>query len=192
MRQVTKRSLLSTFFQNTLKAYPCGSDHTPSPMASRDAMEATAVWQTSAARLTAVAVSVREGHSIAFLGDARGNLHKVVDLGDDGDSSRLPLRRLMRVIQMCCNRGSLGAPPDDASVRTHSSVCFSESSYRETKSTVPHKNTTFTLSCCFFYICLICCLFFSTSSPPPYTAVCKIPLIPAPSVFQHPQSSIPQ
>ncbi|KAF7210351.1 plexin-B1 isoform X1 [Nothobranchius furzeri] len=68
---------------NTLNAYPCGSDHTPSPMASKDPLEATAVWQTSAARLTAVAVSVREVHSIAFLGDARGNLHKVY-LGKDG------------------------------------------------------------------------------------------------------------
>lgn len=63
--------------QNTLKAYPCGSDHTPSPMASREPLEAKAVWQTSAARLTAVAVSVREGHSIAFLGDSKGTLHKV-------------------------------------------------------------------------------------------------------------------
>uniref|UniRef100_A0A3Q2QX74 Plexin-B1 n=1 Tax=Fundulus heteroclitus TaxID=8078 RepID=A0A3Q2QX74_FUNHE len=68
---------------NTLKAYPCGWDHTPSPMASRIPLEAKAVWQTSGARLTAVAVSVREGHSIAFLGDAKGNLHKVY-LGKDG------------------------------------------------------------------------------------------------------------
>uniref|UniRef100_A0A3Q3J4X3 Sema domain-containing protein n=1 Tax=Monopterus albus TaxID=43700 RepID=A0A3Q3J4X3_MONAL len=68
---------------NTLKAYPCGSDHTPSPMASRASLEAKAVWHTSAARLTAVAVSVREGHSIAFLGDSKGTLHKVY-LGRDG------------------------------------------------------------------------------------------------------------
>uniref|UniRef100_A0A8C7YD78 Plexin b1a n=1 Tax=Oryzias sinensis TaxID=183150 RepID=A0A8C7YD78_9TELE len=68
---------------NTLKAYPCGSDHTPSPMASRAPLEATASWHTSAARLTAVAVSVAEGHSIAFLGDSKGNLHKVY-LGEDG------------------------------------------------------------------------------------------------------------
>ncbi|MEQ2274634.1 hypothetical protein XENORESO_003113 [Xenotaenia resolanae] len=68
---------------NTLNAYPCGSDHTPSPMASKIPLEAKAVWQTSMARLTAVAVSVREGHSIAFLGDARGNLHKVY-LSKDG------------------------------------------------------------------------------------------------------------
>uniref|UniRef100_A0A671U5W7 Plexin b1a n=1 Tax=Sparus aurata TaxID=8175 RepID=A0A671U5W7_SPAAU len=67
---------------NTLKAYPCGSDHTPSPMASRAPLEAKAVWHTSAARLTAVAVSVREGHSIAFLGDSKGTLHKVY-LGKD-------------------------------------------------------------------------------------------------------------
>ncbi|XP_051281135.1 plexin-B1 isoform X2 [Dicentrarchus labrax] len=68
---------------NTLKAYACGSDHTPSPMASREPLEAKAVWHTSAARLTAVAVSVRQGHSIAFLGDSKGTLHKVY-LGQDG------------------------------------------------------------------------------------------------------------
>ncbi|KAK2851043.1 hypothetical protein Q5P01_007319 [Channa striata] len=68
---------------NTLKAYPCGSDHTPSPMASRTPLEAKAVWHTSTARLTAVAVSVREGYSIAFLGDSKGTLHKVY-LGQDG------------------------------------------------------------------------------------------------------------
>ncbi|XP_036068852.1 plexin-B1 [Oryzias melastigma] len=68
---------------NTLKAYPCGSDHTPSPMASRAPLEVRASWHTSAARLTAVAVSVSEGHSIAFLGDSKGNLHKVY-LGKDG------------------------------------------------------------------------------------------------------------
>ncbi|XP_031732799.1 plexin-B1-like isoform X2 [Anarrhichthys ocellatus] len=68
---------------NTLKAYPCGSDHTPSPMASRVPLETRAAWHTSAARLTAVAVSVRDGHSIAFLGDSKGTLHKVY-LGQDG------------------------------------------------------------------------------------------------------------
>ncbi|XP_030589713.1 plexin-B1 [Archocentrus centrarchus] len=68
---------------NTLKAYPCGSDHTPSPMANREPLKAKAAWHTSAARLTAVAVSVRDGHSIAFLGDSKGTLHKVY-LGRDG------------------------------------------------------------------------------------------------------------
>ncbi|XP_061910627.1 plexin-B1 isoform X2 [Entelurus aequoreus] len=68
---------------NTLQAYPCGSDHTPSPMASRVPLVATAVWQTLSTHLTAVAVNVREDHSIAFLGDSKGTLHKVY-LGQDG------------------------------------------------------------------------------------------------------------
>nr|XP_057940876.1 plexin-B1-like isoform X2 [Doryrhamphus excisus] len=68
---------------NTLQAYPCGSDHTPSPMASRVPLEAKTVWQTLSTHLTAVAVNVREDHSIAFLGDSKGTLHKVY-LGQDG------------------------------------------------------------------------------------------------------------
>uniref|UniRef100_A0AAQ5ZLZ0 Plexin-B1 n=1 Tax=Amphiprion ocellaris TaxID=80972 RepID=A0AAQ5ZLZ0_AMPOC len=69
---------------NTLDAYPCGSDHTPSPMASRIAVEVETILDSPSARLTAVAVSVRAGHTIAFLGDSRGNLHKVF-LGPNGE-----------------------------------------------------------------------------------------------------------
>uniref|UniRef100_A0A8C9XDK0 Plexin-B1 n=1 Tax=Sander lucioperca TaxID=283035 RepID=A0A8C9XDK0_SANLU len=69
---------------NTLTAYPCGSDHTPSPMASRMAVEAETILDSPSARLTAVAVSVRAGHTIAFLGDSKGNLHKVF-LGPNGE-----------------------------------------------------------------------------------------------------------
>lgn len=71
---ITKCTFL---LQNTVKAYPCGSDHTPSPMASRKSQEAKAVLEMFSYRLTAVAVSVRERHSIAFLGDTKGTLHKV-------------------------------------------------------------------------------------------------------------------
>uniref|UniRef100_A0A9J8C3D2 Plexin-B1 n=1 Tax=Cyprinus carpio carpio TaxID=630221 RepID=A0A9J8C3D2_CYPCA len=69
---------------NTLNAYPCGSDHTPSPMASQEPVEAEAVLTSSSARLTAVTVSVKEGHTIVFLGDSKGNLHKVF-LGKSGE-----------------------------------------------------------------------------------------------------------
>ncbi|XP_066518969.1 plexin-B1 isoform X2 [Hoplias malabaricus] len=70
--------------ENTLIAYPCGSDHTPSPMASRVPVEAESILDSPSARLTAVAVSVRAGHYIAFLGDSKGNLHKVF-LGPNGE-----------------------------------------------------------------------------------------------------------
>ncbi|XP_037534995.1 plexin-B1 [Nematolebias whitei] len=70
--------------ENTLGAYPCGSDHTPSPMASWVAVEAKTILESPSARFTAVAVSVRPGHTIAFLGDSKGNLHKVF-LGPNGE-----------------------------------------------------------------------------------------------------------
>ncbi|XP_029681845.1 plexin-B1 isoform X2 [Takifugu rubripes] len=70
--------------ENTLETYPCGSDHTPSPMASRVPVEAETILNSPSARLTAVAVSVRAAHTIAFLGDSRGNLHKVF-LGPNGE-----------------------------------------------------------------------------------------------------------
>uniref|UniRef100_A0A3Q2EE70 Plexin-B1 n=1 Tax=Cyprinodon variegatus TaxID=28743 RepID=A0A3Q2EE70_CYPVA len=70
--------------ENTLDAYPCGSDHTPSPMASRIPVLEETILDSPSARLTAVAVSMRAGHTIAFLGDAKGNLHKVF-LGPDGE-----------------------------------------------------------------------------------------------------------
>ncbi|XP_054639491.1 plexin-B1 isoform X1 [Dunckerocampus dactyliophorus] len=78
------KSICVTLPENTLEAYPCGSDHTPSPMASRIAVEAETILDSPSARLTAVAVSVRAGHSIAFLGDSKGNLHKVF-LGPNGE-----------------------------------------------------------------------------------------------------------
>ncbi|KAG7323182.1 hypothetical protein KOW79_012884 [Hemibagrus wyckioides] len=79
---------------DTLNTYPCGSDHTPSPMASQEPVEAEAVLESPSARLTAVAVSMREGHDIAFLGDSKGNLQKVF-LGSSGEVksySSLPIQ----------------------------------------------------------------------------------------------------
>ncbi|KAM4582696.1 plexin-B1-like isoform 3-T3 [Fundulus diaphanus] len=70
--------------ENTLDAYPCGSDHTPSPMASRIPVLVETILDSPSARLTAVAVSVRAGHTIAFLGDSKGKIHKVF-LGPNGE-----------------------------------------------------------------------------------------------------------
>ncbi|XP_077180940.1 plexin-B1 [Paroedura picta] len=68
---------------DTLDAYPCGSDHTPSPMASRVPLEAAPILEKPDARLTAVAVSTEDGHTVIFLGDSKGRLHKAY-LGSTG------------------------------------------------------------------------------------------------------------
>ncbi|XP_055077868.1 plexin-B1 [Periophthalmus magnuspinnatus] len=78
------KSICANLPTNTLEAYPCGSDHTPSPMASKISVEAETILDSPSARLTAVAVSVRAGHVITFLGDSKGNLHKVF-LGPNGE-----------------------------------------------------------------------------------------------------------
>ncbi|XP_054406805.2 plexin-B1 isoform X2 [Pongo abelii] len=70
---------------DTLDAYPCGSDHTPSPMASRVPLEATPILEWPGTQLTAVAVTMEDGHTIAFLGDSQGQLHRVyLGPGSDG------------------------------------------------------------------------------------------------------------
>ncbi|KAM9185721.1 plexin-B1 isoform 2-T2 [Dugong dugon] len=72
---------------DTLDAYPCGSDHTPSPMASRIPLEATPILEWPGVQLTAVAVTMEDGHTIAFLGDSQGQLHRVyLGPGSDGQS----------------------------------------------------------------------------------------------------------
>ncbi|XP_019746142.1 plexin-B1 [Hippocampus comes] len=78
------KSKCVNLLENTLERYPCGSDHTPSPMGSRIAVEAETILDSPSARLTAVAVSMRAAHTIAFLGDSKGNLHKVF-LGPNGE-----------------------------------------------------------------------------------------------------------
>ncbi|XP_073500882.1 plexin-B1 isoform X1 [Phyllobates terribilis] len=70
---------------DTLDAYPCGSDHTPSPMASWDPLEAAPVFESPDTRLTSIAVNVEEEYTIAFIGDHKGQLNKVY-LGGNNDA----------------------------------------------------------------------------------------------------------
>ncbi|XP_078064188.1 LOW QUALITY PROTEIN: plexin-B3-like, partial [Mustelus asterias] len=62
--------------KESIQRYPCGGEHTPSPIASRIPLDSLALLTTSV-RLTAVAVAKEMNHTVLFLGDRLGQLHKV-------------------------------------------------------------------------------------------------------------------
>ncbi|KAJ8017304.1 hypothetical protein DPEC_G00016450 [Dallia pectoralis] len=65
-----------TLPKDSLKEYPCGGEHTPSPIASAVPLIATPslTWEV---QLTAVATVTEAGHTITLLGDRKGWIHKV-------------------------------------------------------------------------------------------------------------------
>ncbi|XP_058873186.1 LOW QUALITY PROTEIN: plexin-B1 [Acipenser ruthenus] len=61
---------------DSVSFYPCGYEHTPSPIASSVPIE-TAPAITMETQLSAVAATTQAGHTIVLLGDSQGQLHKV-------------------------------------------------------------------------------------------------------------------
>ncbi|XP_075041080.1 LOW QUALITY PROTEIN: plexin-B3 [Mixophyes fleayi] len=63
--------------------FPCGGDHTPSPIASSVPVVASPLL-TNDSSLTAVAALVEDSRTVVFLGDAGGQVHKVFVSLDKG------------------------------------------------------------------------------------------------------------
>ncbi|KAM3925322.1 plexin-B2 [Leptodactylus fuscus] len=68
--------------------YPCGSEHLPYPLQSKDGVVATAALVRENNPYTSVAVSVEHEHTIAFLGTAEGKLVKAF-LGEQSREYRV-------------------------------------------------------------------------------------------------------
>ncbi|KAK2850946.1 hypothetical protein Q5P01_007222 [Channa striata] len=66
-----------TLSKNSLSEYTCGGEHTPNPIASAVPLQAKPAF-TSSTLLTAVTTATEAEHTIAFLGDKEGRLHKVL------------------------------------------------------------------------------------------------------------------
>ncbi|XP_012719594.2 plexin-B2b [Fundulus heteroclitus] len=81
----------SSMGKELLKNYTCGADFLPSPLASKPsyALKARAVWTTSSL-LTAVAVAVEIDHTIAFLGNNKGEVFKVHLTADAVEYGKAP------------------------------------------------------------------------------------------------------
>ncbi|XP_077001618.1 plexin-B3 isoform X2 [Tamandua tetradactyla] len=65
------------------ESYPCGDEHTPSPIAGLRTLEAEPLLQLTQP-ISAVAALQADGHTLAFLGDSQGQLHKVLLNGSRG------------------------------------------------------------------------------------------------------------
>ncbi|XP_006888079.1 PREDICTED: plexin-B2 [Elephantulus edwardii] len=111
------------------ESFPCGSEHLPYPLGSREGLQAMAVLQRSGLNLTAVTVTSEEGHIIAFLGTSDGRILKVY-LTPDGTSEYGSLlveinRRIKRDLVLSPDRTSLYAMTQDKVFRLPVQECLS-------------------------------------------------------------------
>ncbi|VFV33934.1 plexin-b2-like [Lynx pardinus] len=112
------------------ESFPCGSEHLPYPLGSRDGLTATAVLQRGGLNLTAVTVTAENGHTVAFLGTSDGRVLKVY-LAPDGSSAEYGSilveinKRIQRDLVLSADLASLYALTQDKVFRLPVQECLS-------------------------------------------------------------------
>lgn len=76
----------ATSHPESLKKYPCGFEHLPYPLGSKEGVTAEPVLQKEGINLTAVTFTVENGHTVAFVGTSDGRILKVSNLSKEYDS----------------------------------------------------------------------------------------------------------
>uniref|UniRef100_A0A7N6B4U2 Sema domain-containing protein n=1 Tax=Anabas testudineus TaxID=64144 RepID=A0A7N6B4U2_ANATE len=100
----TEEFCTSNIGKELLKNFTCGADFLPSPLASkpRFALKANAVL-TMSSLLTAVAVAVENDHTIAFLGNNKGEVFKV-HLTEQPYVSPKAVQQFLHIEDLCTRR----------------------------------------------------------------------------------------
>lgn len=111
-------------------SFPCGSEHLPYPLGSRDGLTARAVLHRGGLNLTAVTVTTENGHTITFLGTSDGQVLKVY-LAPDGSSvqySSIPVdinKRIKQDLVLSADLATLYAMTQDKVFRLPVQNCLS-------------------------------------------------------------------
>lgn len=111
------------------QSFPCGSEHLPYPLGSREGLTATAVLQHGGLNLTAVTVATENSHTIAFLGTSDGQVLKVY-LAPDGsfvEYGSIPVeinKRIKQDLVLSADQTSLYAMTQDKAFRLPVQECL--------------------------------------------------------------------
>uniref|UniRef100_A0A8C4N1L8 Plexin B2 n=1 Tax=Equus asinus asinus TaxID=83772 RepID=A0A8C4N1L8_EQUAS len=116
--------------QGASESFPCGSEHLPYPLGSRDGLTAMAVLQRGGLNLTAVTVTAENGHTVAFLGTSDGRVLKVY-LTPDGSPAEYGSilveinKRIKQDLVLSADLSSLYAMTQDKVFRLPVQECLS-------------------------------------------------------------------
>lgn len=64
--------------QGASKQFPCGFEHLPYPLGSKEGISTSPFLKKEGMNLTAVTFAVENGHTVAFVGTSDGRILKVI------------------------------------------------------------------------------------------------------------------